>query len=190
MKKIDIFLASSNELKFEREQFGKEIESKNKLWSDKNVRINLDAWEDLTARMSLTRSQDEYNSIIKKADIFILLAYSKVGMYTKEEFEAAFGAFQETQKPFIFTYFKDIEGATESSLIDFKTRLKKLGHFYSSYSSFEDLWIQFNKEIDRLLLVDFKINLKEAPQETNIDNSNSTIQNQFIGGNFDNPTFN
>jgi len=182
MKTIKIFLASSNELKPDREQFEIEVSRKSKLWKDKNMFLELVIWEDLSARMSSTRSQDEYNKKIKECDLFVLLAYSKVGMYTEEEFETAFGAFQKTKKPFIFTYFKNIESNTEDSLEAFKNKLKNLGHFYATYSTFDNLWNQFNKELERLFLTDFEVN--EIAQ--NITN----IKNQFNNSTFDNTTFN
>ena len=156
MKQIKIFLASSNELKDERDAFEREIYRKCKAWFTTGVFLYLDIWEDLSARMSLTRSQDEYNEKVKEADLFVLLAYSKVGMYTAEEFETAFGTFQSMQKPFIFTYFKDTDSTVDPSLDKFKDKLKALGHFYSHYSNFDHLWTQFNKELDRLLLDDFE----------------------------------
>ena len=102
MKKIKIFLASSNELKAEREKFEIEVYRKCKTWFDQGIFLHLDIWEDLSARMSDTRSQDEYNKNIEGADLFVLMAYSKVGMYTAEEFDKAFGSFKNTKKPFIF----------------------------------------------------------------------------------------
>ncbi|NTV45941.1 MAG: hypothetical protein HGB11_05365, partial [Chlorobiales bacterium] len=81
MKRIRIFLASSNELIAERERFEIEIYRKCKAWFDKEIFLHLDIWEDLSARMSDTRSQDEYNKKIREADLFVLLAYTKVGMY-------------------------------------------------------------------------------------------------------------
>ncbi len=162
MKKIKIFLASSNELKAERDQFEIEIYRKCKAWFDQNIFLHLDIWEDLSARMSDTRSQDEYNKTIQESDLFVLLAYSKVGMYTAEEFDKAFGVFKATQKPFIFTYFKTIDGGDELSLQRFKDKLQSLGHFYSSYTDFHSLWHQFNKELDRLELAEFNTNQHSA----------------------------
>jgi len=182
VKTIKIFLASSNELKPDREQFEIEISRKSNLWKDKNALLELIIWEDLSARMSTTRSQDEYNLKIKECDLFVLLTYSKVGMYTEEEFETAFGAFQKTKKPFIFTYFKNIETNTEDSLEAFKNKLNDLGHFYATYSTFDNLWNQFKKELDRLLLTDFEVN--EIVQ--NITN----IKNQFNNSTFNDTTFN
>jgi len=158
MKKIKIFLASSNELKAEREKFEIEIYRKCKAWFDQGIFLHLDIWEDLSARMSGTRSQDEYNKKIEGADLFVLLAYSKVGMYTAEEFDKAFGAFKNTQKPFIFTYFKKTDAETQPSLQKFKERLSALDHFYANYTDFSDLWYQFNKELDRLEKTEFEIN--------------------------------
>jgi len=81
MKKITIFLASSKELKDQRDAFEREIYRKCKAWFDKGIFLHLEIWEDLSAKMSPTRSQDEYNKLIKKeADLFVLLARTKVGM--------------------------------------------------------------------------------------------------------------
>lgn len=155
MKKVSIFLASSNELEQERRQFEIEIYRKCKAWFEKDIFLHLDIWEDLSAKMSSTGSQSEYNKYVQAADIFILLAYSKVGRYTAEEFDKALGQFHSTQfdstqKPFIFTYFKNADSSTQQSLDNFKQKLSKLGHFYSSFQDSNDLWNQFNKELDRL----------------------------------------
>ncbi|MCE7914254.1 MAG: hypothetical protein DYH15_06095 [Nitrosomonas sp. PRO4] len=151
MKKIKIFLASSNELQSEREHFEREIYRKCKAWIDRGIFLHLDIWEDLSARMSLEGSQSAYNQYVKAADLFVLLVHSKVGMYTAEEFDTAFGQFQATKKPFIFTYFKTPDGViADASLAEFHQRLKDLHHFYSPFNDKNDLWMQFNKELDRL----------------------------------------
>jgi hypothetical protein len=165
MKKIKIFLASSNELKYEREQFEIRIYQKCKFWFDKGVFLHLDIWEDLSARMSLTGSQSEYNKFVKDADLFVFLAYSKVGMYTEEEFEHAFGQFQSTKKPFIFTYFKTPPDNAEDSLAHFKQKLNELKHFYANFNDINDLWNQFNKELDRLEADGFTEN--KQPEKNN-----------------------
>lgn len=103
-------MASSKELLVDRERFEQEVYRKAKMWIDKGVFLHLHIWEDLSSRMSGTRSQDEYNKLVAGSDLFVLLADTKVGMYTKEEFEKAFGEFKSTQKPFIFIYFKETTG--------------------------------------------------------------------------------
>ncbi|MXV52682.1 hypothetical protein GS399_17045 [Pedobacter sp. HMF7647] len=151
MRKIKIFLASSNELKPERDQFEIEIYRKTKGWFDKDIFLYLDIWEDMTARMSIAGSQSEYDKFVKEADLFVFLAYSKVGSYTEEEFENAIGQFSSTKKPFIYTYFKiPPPDNADPSLGEFKKKLNQLKHFYANFADFNDLWNQFNKELERL----------------------------------------
>jgi len=173
MKRIKIFLASSNELKPEREQFEIEIYRKCKSWFDKGIFLHLDIWEDLSARLSLTGSQSEYNKYVKNADLFVFLACSKVGTYTEEEFEQAFGQFKATQKPFIFTYFKTPPANSEDSLAGFKKKLTELKHFYANFNDINDLWNQFNKELDRLETSDFTEN-KRPGNESSLNTYNQT----------------
>ena len=187
MKKIKIFLASSNELHSEREYFERKIYRKCKDWIDRGIFLHLDIWEDLSTRISTTGSQSEYNKSVQTSDLFVLLAHTKVGMYTAEEFTTAFGQFQSTQKPFIFTYFKTSDGVTtDDSLAEFHQKLKDLKHFYSSFTDENNLWGQFNEELDRLKTNGFTEFKRHDSDEKLIIN----IENQFIGGTFDKTTFN
>ncbi len=123
-QKIKIFLASSFELKTDREQFEIFINRKNKLWVDHGIFLELSIWEDFIDAMSQTRLQDEYNKTIRSCDIFVMLFATKVGKYTEEEFNTAFGQFQITNKPFIYTYFKDIpntKSEKEEDLLSLQT---------------------------------------------------------------------
>ena len=211
MKKIKIFLASSNELKPEREKFEIEIYRKCKAWFDKGIFLHLDIWEDMSARMSMTGSQSEYNKFVKDADLFVFLAYSKVGMYTAEEFENAFGQFRSTQKPFIFTYFKAPPDNAQDSVAEFKKKLSELKHFYANFNDSNDLWNQFNKELERLDEAkfernDFKtaainstitgndnINVQGTGNQVNVNTGNTTNQHAEKITNIDkidNATFN
>ena len=131
-----IFLASSSELKEDRKEFEIFINRKNKDWVDQGVFLELIVWEDFLDAVSQTRLQDEYNKKIRECDVFVMLFCTKVGQYTEEEFETAVGQFKATNKPFIFTYFKDAEISTGSanekdlmSLWAFQEKLDALGHF-------------------------------------------------------------
>jgi len=193
IRKIKIFLASSKELNEERQQFEIDLYRKCKMWIDNEIFLHLDIWEDISAKMSLTRSQDEYNKYISSCDLFVLLAHTKVGIYSAEEFEEAFGKFKSTKKPFIFTYFKEPTASVEPSLNSFKAKLHSLEHFYSSFKGKDDLWNQFNKELDRLKANEFSNNdwrKEESKKGYTVKNKGATIKNQFVGGNFDKPTFN
>jgi len=157
MRTIQLFLASSSELKADREQFELFIGRRNKQWVPKQIFLELNIWEDFLDAMSRTRLQDEYNQAIKACDIFVMLFCTKVGMYTEEEFNTAFGQFQATQKPLIYTYFKDatislsaINEDDLTSLLAFKKRLKALGHFHTPYTTTESLLLHFGQQLDKL----------------------------------------
>lgn len=162
MQKKKIFLASSSELKEDREQFEILINRKNKAWIDKGIFLELVIWEDFLDALSQTRLQDRYNEAIRECDIFVMLFFTKVGKYTNEEFETAFGQFKQTNKPFIFTYFKDAEITTGSvnkkdlmSLLAFQKKLDQLGHFYTVYKNIDELKLKFSSQLDKLAAIGF-----------------------------------
>jgi len=187
MRKIRIFLASSGELKADREAFEIEINRKNKLLAEKEVFLHLDIWEDLSTMMSPTRSQDEYNKAIEAAGMFVLLAWNKVGRFTDEEFDVAYRLFKSNNKPAIFTWFKEPVDAPEPSLDKFKKKLAGMGHFPAFYKDAADLWVQFNKELERLDLAGMgKI---DDTAGIYVDNRGANIKNQFNDTIINNPTF-
>jgi Leucine-rich repeat (LRR) protein len=156
MKTIRIFLASSAELKSDREQFEIFINRKNKEYIKKEIFLELVLWEDFLDAMSATRLQDEYNKVIAECDIFVSLFHTKVGKYTEEEFSTAFATFKENNKPFIYTYFKDtpinMSKITSEilSLLNFREKLKELGHFQTIYADINDLKHQFDQQLIKL----------------------------------------
>ncbi|MFQ5628323.1 MAG: hypothetical protein ACE5I1_06150, partial [bacterium] len=157
MHNIKIFLASSSELKTDREQFEIFHYRQNKLWVKQGIFLEIIIWEDFFDALSPTRLQDEYNKEIKHCDLFVMLFHTKVGKYTAEEFETAFGRFQATQKPFIFTYRKDAVSGKNApspedaaSLKSFLQKLDQLGHFPTIYKNIEGLQLHFSRQLDRL----------------------------------------
>lgn len=178
-----LFLASSCEMKEDREQFEIFISRKNKDWTKKGVFLDLVLWEDFLDKIFQTRLQDEYNKAIQDCDLFVMLFCTKVGKYTAEEFEIAFGQFKATNKPFIFTYFKDAAISTGSvnrddmqSLWAFQDKLKALGHFYTVYKNIDELKFKFNQQLDKLVaegFIEFKPDKVEQEQKTSISVSNS-----------------
>src|SRR5688572_20695496 len=158
MKTTKIFLASSSELKADRQEFESFVSRQNNEWVRKGMYLELVIWEDFFDGISQTRLQDEYNKAIRDCDLFVMLFSTKVGPYTQEEFETAFGQFKETNKPFIFTYFKDTQVSTATadetelmSLWAFKKRLKALGHFPTIYMGIGDLKHHFSQQLDKLV---------------------------------------
>ena len=155
---IKIFLASSSELQDDRRDFEIFISRKNKDWVAKGVFLHLVIWEDFFDAVSKTRLQDEYDKAIRECDVFVMLFRTKVGQYTEEEFEAAFGQFKATNKPFIFTYFRDgggPAGGDAASVTAFKDKLGQLGHFYTRYGNSDKLALHFSEQLDKLATAGF-----------------------------------
>lgn len=150
---------------------------------DKGVFLELVIWEDFLDAVSQTRLQDEYNRAIRECDIFVMLFFTKVGKYTEEEFETAFKHFKSTNKPFIFTYFKDAEISTGSankqdlkSLWAFQEKLSALGHFYTVYNNIDALKFKFDQQLNKLAangFIAFQPDNTEAQQNAAIHISHS-----------------
>src|SRR5205823_14729423 len=89
-----------------------------------------------------------------------------------EEFETAFGQFQATNKPFIYTYFKDAEISMGNankkdlmSLSTFQEKLDALGHFYTRYKNIDGLKCHYDQQLDKLAasgFIEFKPDKHEA----------------------------
>lgn len=157
MQTIKLFLASSAELEADRKEIEIMIARKNHDWVPRGIQLKLEIWENFLDAMSQTRLQDEYDKAIVGCDIFVMLFCTKVGMYTEEEFETAFKQFKATNKPFIYTYFKDAQISTGSanekdlmSLFSFKKKLAALGHFHTAYKEVSGLKFHFNDQLDKL----------------------------------------
>ncbi len=140
-KIIKIFLASSSELKGDREQFEIFINRKNQECIKKGIFLELVMWEDFLDAMSPTRLQDEYNKAIANCDVFVSLFWTKVGQYTEEEFLKALATFKDNGKLLIYTYFKDepippSRASQIRSLLDFKDKLNLLVSFGESSQTY------------------------------------------------------
>lgn len=158
IKILKIFLASSSELKEDREQFQIFIYRKTKEYIKEGIFLDLVIWEDFLDAMSATRLQDEYNKAITECDVIVSLFKTKVGQYTEEEVMTAYQTFKKKNKPLIYTYCKDFTISIDEinltdlqSLDEFKKKLGELGHFYTKYKSIEDLKLRFDQQIDKFL---------------------------------------
>ncbi len=158
LRKIQIFLASSAELREDRDEFEIYFRQLNDELLGEGSYLVINRWENFLDAMSETRLQDEYNKAIKNCDIFVSLFSTKTGKFTEEEFDIAHQQFKDAGKPFIYTFFKDtminINNIQEDdllSLIAFKRRLRDFGHFYTPFANIEDLKLRFRNQLDKLL---------------------------------------
>ena len=155
---IKIFLASSSELREDRDAFELHFLRKNKDFRCQGFEVEVIRWETSLDAMSETRLQEDYNEKVRKCDIFVSLFKTKIGMYTYEEFEVAHTTFKNFGKPLIYTYFMQSHGPYDirmqkdlNSLWDFQKKLKDLGHYPTHYNSIEDLKLQFQQQLDKLI---------------------------------------
>jgi Leucine-rich repeat (LRR) protein len=158
LRTIRIFLASSSELREDRDAFDLYFRQQNDQLRKRGVYLEIVRWENFLDAMSETRLQDEYNKEIRTCDIFVCLFFTKTGKFTEEEFDVAHRQFLDRGRPRIFTFFKNADFKTGdarpedfNSLWVFQNKLKKLGHFHTQYEHIEHLKRQFGDQIDRLV---------------------------------------
>jgi small GTP-binding protein len=120
---IKIFLASSSELREDRDAFELHFLRKNKDFRCQGFEVDVIRWETSLDAMSKTRLQEDYNEKVRKSDIFVSLFKTKTGKYTEEEFDEAHTMFMDKKKPLIYTYFKDVHVNTGSITEEFTTLL-------------------------------------------------------------------
>jgi hypothetical protein len=151
-----IFLASSAELKADREAFERMLARLNPQWRSRDITFDLVVWESFIDAMSPQGLQKEYNKAILECDVFVMLFFTKVGKYALEEFETASADLAAGTGPKIYTYFKndsiltgDLDDGVKS-LLEFKARLQTLKHYPTYYRNIDDLLFQFSRQLEML----------------------------------------
>lgn len=156
MPKKKIFLASSAELAADRDAFEMMVRRQNDQWERRGYEFDVVRWENFVDSMSRDGLQQEYNKAVRGCDIFVMLFFTKVGPFTREEFEVAFEHLAAGSGPRIYTYFRndhiltgDIDEGIKS-LLDFKAMLKARKHYITHYANKEDLLFQFSRQMELL----------------------------------------
>ena len=153
MRTIKIFLASSAELDSDKEQVELFVSRKNKDYNKKRLFLELSTWKDFISAMTEEHTQEKYNQYIRSCDIAIFLFHTKLGRFTKEEFETAHQAFLQssgkTKKPLIYTFFKN-DYNESAEILDLKNHIDGLEHFFDTYNSIDDLFVKINRQLDKL----------------------------------------
>jgi len=158
LRTIRIFVASSSELRDERNMFDLHFRQANDLFLRRGVYLKIVRWEGARSALSETRTQDDSDGEVARCDIFLSLFFTKAGAFTEEEFDTAERSFRDSGRPLIYTFFKDAEIRTGdaspedlNSLWAFQRRLTHLGHFWSRYSTIDDLLNKFRVQLDDFL---------------------------------------
>lgn len=154
---LKVFIASSSELRNDRDDFEMFIRRENDRLKAQGINLEPVRWENFLDAISDTRLQDEYNTAIGQCDMVVCLFFTKVGKYTAEEFDTAYQVFKDKGKPKIWTYFKDAQINTDSitdeinTLLAFKKKIGEMGHFYSKYNNIDNLINQYRSQLDKFL---------------------------------------
>lgn len=157
-KVFKVFLASSGELAQEREAIKELINNYQNVY----IKFEIVMWEDMSKSFTPNGIQeDTINPALKDSDIVITLFHSKVGKFTKKEFDIAFDGIMNKTKPnYLFFYYTDIEN--EKYKISPKDRA-------------------LIKEHDKVLeLIDYITEKEQVPQEfDSIEMLKSDIEKQL-----------
>ena len=155
MKNITVFLASSDELKNDRNSFHSLVASLDEIFEPRGYRIRCRRWEDFSAFCTGTRTQDDYNRIVRASDICICMFHRKAGEYTIEEFNQALDEYVKNQShPKTFVYIRAlIEGEMEDeALKQFKEDLfDRVGHYWCNYATDDAMKLHFVMQLERII---------------------------------------
>ncbi len=152
MKTIKVFIASSDELKPERDKFDTLFNHLNSIFTARGIRLEPVKWEFLDSSMGRLHKQEEYNREIKECDICVVMFWQKFGDYTDEELRVADGEMRTGRKPVkIYVFFKE-PGDVSQDLQEFKDSFDKAyGHFYGKFDGSDKLQLDFVMQLERYL---------------------------------------
>ncbi|ETR66659.1 MAG: hypothetical protein OMM_05548 [Candidatus Magnetoglobus multicellularis str. Araruama] len=155
VKTIKLFLSCSSDLETERKELGLWINRKNKGLIKKNQFIEWVVWEDLLQSFQGQRIQDYFNQVMLTCDILVALFYSKVGQFTKEEFDLAYSNLKAGKKPkYLFVGFKDAQISTKNitkdtfEIIQFREQIKQNEQLFLSFESIDQLILKLDAQIE------------------------------------------
>ena len=155
MKNITVFLASSDELKNDRNSFHSLVASLDEILEPRGYRIRCRRWEDFSAFCTGSRTQDDYNRIVRASDICICMFHRKAGEYTIEEFNQALDEYVKSQShPKTFVYIRAlIEGEMEDEALKrFKEDLfDRVGHYWCNYATDDAMKLHFVMQLERII---------------------------------------
>uniref|UniRef100_UPI00402711F2 tetratricopeptide repeat protein n=1 Tax=Prevotella sp. TaxID=59823 RepID=UPI00402711F2 len=155
MKTITVFLASSNELNYDRNSFQALIAKLDDIYEPRGIRIKCRRWEDFPAYCTGERTQDVYNQTVRSCDMCICMFHKEAGQYTIEEFEQALDEYRTNHShPKTFVYIRAlVEGEVETDeLKAFKDQLfKSIGHYWCNYACDDAMNLHFVMQLERLM---------------------------------------
>jgi tetratricopeptide (TPR) repeat protein len=152
VKTVKIFLASSRDFRDDRVALGDFVMRLQKHYASRNYMFNLEKWEYIDPSYHGKRKQSDYNEAIKQCDLFIVLFHSKVGKYTREEFDIALNECNQRHLPLLI-YFKGLqEQVPPEDIKNLQEYIRSnLGHYWGKYDNIAELYLDFVLWLDSYL---------------------------------------
>ena len=162
-----IFFASSiTELEIERLRLTNFV---NKLSGDYleqffEIRLKPVICEDEDPCMAHAGKQTEYDDAIRESRMCFFVFHKKVGKYTEHELEVAKAAFDKTELPKIYFFFKKPQGEEFSEEVAaLQAKLDKdFGHYYTFFEDIDTVHLRIVLQIMRQVLPEVSIELKDG----------------------------
>ncbi|MBO6075042.1 MAG: hypothetical protein J6P74_07935 [Paludibacteraceae bacterium] len=122
MKKINIFIASSSELKHERDELTDLfLDLNQETFYDNGIRLHAERWEYADSSMRIARKEDEYLNRLRTCEISITMFWHTLGEYTLEELDVAEVEKKAGRLPKAnYVFFKKPINSLSSELTNFK----------------------------------------------------------------------
>lgn len=151
---IRVFIASSDELTPERNEFDTLFAHLNTIFEARGISLKTEKWEFLDSSAGPLHKQEEYNRVLKTCDICVVVFWQKFGDYTKAELDVAYNELCAGRKPTkLYIYFKE-PGDVSAEMQTFKESFDKeysYGHFYGKFSTLDKLQLDFVLQLERFL---------------------------------------
>jgi hypothetical protein len=154
---IRIFLASPGDLMEERQAIDRFVSKENRRLHPDTF-LDLVMWEDQIQSFDQQRIQDVFNEQLEECDIVLCLFFTKVGKFTKEEFDLAYARLKQGQNPhYLYVYFKsgsvDIDDIDEEILKirKLKQEIANAEQIFHTFTSQDDLLLQLRNQLDLVL---------------------------------------
>ncbi len=138
METYNVFIASSSELKKEREELVDLLLDLNDELEEQGVKFKSELWEFMDSSMRAGRKEDEYLEKLRQCEICLVLFWRTLGEYTKEELDVAVEEMMTGRLPKeVYVLYKIPDNGISEELKVFK---KEFSTCYSNLQSytFED----------------------------------------------------
>lgn len=127
MKTIDLFMASSAELKLERLELVDLLQDLSEETEERGIRLKPVLWEFMDSSMRAERKEDEYLERLRQCEICLVLFWRTLGEYTVEELDVAVAEMQAGRNPKqVLLLFKEPADGISPELLVFKEKRSKI----------------------------------------------------------------